>query len=213
MTASLRKYVAEFAATLLFVFAIIGILNAGTLAPLAIGFALMVLVYAVGHISGGHLNPAVSFGVFLRGRLSAADLVGYVIAQLVGGAVGAIVSFAIWEAPVEGLAVETGPAFVAELVFTLVLVFTVLNVATSRDHPDNSFYGLAIGTSVFVGAVAVGSISGGGFNPAVALGLSIGGVFTWGNLWLYVVAPLLGAAIAAGLFRLLNPHDLAKNPA
>ncbi len=210
MSESARKGLAEGVATLVFVFSIVAILNAGVAAALPIGFALMVLVYAVGHISGGHLNPAVSVGVFLRGRLSATDLVIYIVAQLVGGALGALLSVALWERPAEGLQIETGPAFLAELIFTFLLVFVVLNVATSKDHPDNSFYGLAIGSVVFVGASAVGAISGGAFNPAVGFGLAVSGAFTWGSLWLYFVAPVVGGALAALLFRVLNPHDLEK---
>ena len=108
------------------------------------------------------------------------------------------------------MAIEVGPAFLAEALWTLVLVYVVLNVATSKDHPNNSFYGLAIGSTVFIGAVGVGGISGGGFNPAVALGLTISGQFDVANLWLYIVAPLVGGAIAALAFRLLNSDDLKK---
>ncbi|WP_244303004.1 aquaporin [Leucobacter coleopterorum] len=145
---------AEALATFLFVFIIIAAVNnVGDLTPLVIGFALMTLVFATGHLSGAHLNPAVSLGIFLRGALS---------------------------------------------------------VGTSKDHLNNSFYGLAIGTTVFIGAATVGGISGGGFNPAVAFGLAISGQFAWANLWLYVLAPLVGAAIGAIAFRMLNRHDLTK---
>jgi aquaporin Z len=83
----------------------------------------------------------------------------------------------------------------------------VLNVATSKDHPSNSFYGLAIGFTVFVGAAAVGSISGGAFNPAVALGASVMGLFSWSDIWIYLVADLAGGAVAALTFLYLNPGD------
>ena len=209
MADPIRKYVAELLATFLFVFSIIGIINSGSdFAALAIGSALMVLVYATGHISGAHLNPAVSLAILIRGRMSVADFGGYVVAQLVGGALAALASLAVWPRAAAGLEFEnTGAAFVVELFFTFVLAWVVLNVATSKDHPGNGFYGLAIGFTVFVGAVAAGAISGGGFNPAVALGLAVDGVFTWGNQWLYFVAPLLGAALAAVAFNALNPHD------
>lgn len=212
MTGTVRNAVAELLATFLFVFAIIAAVNnAGDFAPLAIGFTLMVLVYATGHISGGHLNPAVSLGAWIRGALSAGDFVAYVVAQLVGGALGALLSMAVIDRPAEALEIKNvGAAFLVELIFTFILVYVVLNTATSKDHPDNSFYGLAIGSTVVVGAFTVGAISGGGFNPAVALGLAIGGEFAWGSLWLYFVAPLLGGAIAALAFRLLNSHDLEK---
>ena len=208
MNGTARKAVAEALATFLFVLSIIAAVNSGSaLTPLAIGIALTVLVYATGHISGAHLNPAVSIGVFIRGGLSIADLVGYIVAQLVGAVLAALVSFAVWPAASKAVEIDLGKAFVVELIFTLILVWVVLNVATSKDTDGNSFYGLAIGGVVFVGATAVGSISGGGFNPAVALGLSVSGQFDWANLWLYVVAPIVGGAIAAVLFRVLNADD------
>ncbi len=209
MSSIARKLVAEALATFLFVFAIIGAVNnAGVLAPLAIGFALMVLVYATGHISGAHLNPAVSFGVWLRGGISAVEFGGYVVAQLIGAVLAALVGFAVFPAP-EAAAQFTSVsgAFIAEAIFTFILVWVVLNTATSKDTDGNSFYGLAIGATVFVGAATVGAISGGGFNPAVALGLSVSGQFAWGNLWLYVLAPLVGAALAAAAFKLLSAND------
>lgn len=210
MTGTVRNAVSEALATLLFVFTIIGAVSSGSpLAPIAIGFALMVLVYATGHISGAHLNPAVSLAAWIRGAIGAGTFVAYVIAQLVGGAVGAALAFTIWPAP--DAAVEFAPgmgaAFVAELVVTLILAFVVLNTATSKDNDGNSFYGLAIGGTVVAGAIAVGGVSGGGFNPAVALGLAIHGDFAWSNIWLYFVAPLVGGALAGLAFRLFNTHD------
>ncbi|MGB3414871.1 MAG: aquaporin [Microbacteriaceae bacterium] len=211
MTGILRKATAEAIATLLFVFAIVAAINnAGDFAPLAIGFMLMVMVYTVGHISGGHLNPAVSFGAYVRGAINLAELIWYVSAQLVGGTLGALLSMIIFDRAASSLEIQVAPSFMVELIFTFVLVFVVLNVATSKDHPNNSFYGLAIGTTVFVGAVTVGGISGGGFNPAVALGLAVSGQFSWGNIWLYVLAPLVGALLAGIAFRVLNSHDLKK---
>lgn len=211
MTGTAGKALAEAISTFLFVFSIIGAINSKSpLTPLAIGLALTVLVYAAGHISGAHLNPAVSFGALIRGAIGVTDFVAYIVAQFVGGALAALASFAVWPAATKPATPEqfnVGAAFLVEALFTLALVWVVLNVATSKDNDNNSFYGLAIGGTVFVGAVSVGGISGGGFNPAVALGLSISGQFAWSNLWLYVVAPLVGAAIAAILFRVLSGND------
>ncbi|MBS1674087.1 MAG: aquaporin [Actinobacteria bacterium] len=210
MTGIARKAVAELVSTFLFVLSIIGAVNSGSpLTPLAIGLALTVLVYAAGHISGAHLNPAVSFGVLIRGGIGVADFIVYVVAQLIGAAAAALVSFALWPRADKAMKLEVGPAFLVEALFTLALVWIVLNVATAKDNDGNSFYGLAIGGVVFVGATAVGSISGGGFNPAVALGLSISGQFDWAYIWLYFVAPLVGAAVAAVLFRALNNDKAA----
>lgn len=211
MTGIARTALAEAIATFLFVLSIIGAVNSGSpLTTLAIGFALAVLVYATGHISGAHLNPAVSIAVFLRGGLGVVDLIAYIVAQLIGAVVAALVSFALWPAAEAAAEIEVGPAFIVEALFTLALVWVVLNVATSKDTDGNSFYGLAIGGLVFVGATTVGPISGGGFNPAVALGLSVSGQFAWSNLWLYVLAPIVGAAIGALLFRVLNTDDAKK---
>lgn len=211
MTGTPRKAVAEAIATFLFVLAIIAAVNSESpLTPLAIGFTLAVLVYSTGHISGAHLNPAVSVGVFLRGGLSVVDFVSYLVAQFVGGALAALASLAVWPAGGEAKVIAVGPAFFVEALFTLILVWVVLNTATSKDTDGNSFYGIAIGGTVFIGAATVGSISGGGFNPAVALGLSVGGYFDGASLWLYIVAPVVGGVIAAVLFRLLNTDDAKK---
>lgn len=210
MNALTRKVAAEFVATFLFVFSIIAVLNSGANGALPIGFALMVLVYATGHISGGHLNPAVSFGALIRGALNVTEFIGYAIAQIVGGLLAAFLSMSIWAAADSALVIEAGPAFGVELIFTFILVYVVLNVATSKDHPNNSFYGLAIGSVVFVGASAVGGISGAAFNPAVSIALAADGILSWGDQWLYIVAPLIGGALAAVVFRLLNADDVIK---
>lgn len=208
MSGTLRSALAELIGTFVFVFAIISAVNSGSdLTPLAIGFALMVMVFATGHISGAHLNPAVSVGVWLRGAIDLTGLLTYIVAQLVGASLAALVSFALFPAASDAMQIDVGPAFLVEALWTFVLVYVVLNVATSKDHPNNSFYGLAIGSTVFVGAVGFGSVSGGGFNPAVALGLAITGQFAWGSYWLYFLAPIVGGAVAAVVFRVLNAHD------
>jgi aquaporin Z len=100
-----------------------------------------------------------------------------------------------------------GPALLAEFLFTFALVFVVLNVAAAKGTSGNSFYGLAIGMTVMTGAFAVGNISGGAFNPAVATGITIMGLSTWGNIWIYLVADFLGGAVAALAFKTINPED------
>lgn len=208
----MRKYVTEFIGTLILVFTVgCSVLSKQALAPIAIGAGLMVAVYAGGHISGGHYNPAVSLAALVRGRLKAADLLPYWIAQLLGAAVASGLALFVINPPEQHPLALTGralfAALVAEFIFTFVLAFVVLNVATSKDHPNNSFYGLAIGFTVLAGAVAVGGVSGGAFNPAVALGASIMGLIAWANIWLYLVGCLAGGALAAVAFRWLNPDD------
>jgi aquaporin Z len=103
-----------------------------------------------------------------------------------------------------------GAGLVAEFTFTFALAYVVLNVATSKDHPGNSFYGLAIGFTVFAGATAAGRISGGAFNPAVAPGASVMGLFSRSNIWIYLLADFAGGAAAALAFRYLNPDDVDR---
>lgn len=207
-----RKYATELLGTFLFLFTIAAaVLSANSLAPLAIGSVLMVMIYAGGHISGGHYNPAVTLAALVRGRIRLPDAVAYWVVQIVGGGLGmALARWVIHPAQVTTMALSghlLGAAFVAELLFTFALCYVVLNVATSKDHPNNSFYGLAIGFTVATGAIAVGAISGGVFNPAVAISGAAIGLFAWPTLWAYLVAQVI-AGIAAGLvFLALNPDD------
>jgi aquaporin Z len=183
------------------------------LAPLGIGAVLVALVFAGGHISGAHYNPAVSVAAFLRGRLPAGELLPYIAAQLIGASAAAGVSRFVFGTGAGAAFDVSGKKLVAallvELLVTFLLAFVVLNVATSKDHPNNSFYGLAIGFTVLAGAVSVGAISGGVFNPAVALGASIAGLVSWKLLPLYIIANVAGGALAAVAFRQLNPGDRA----
>jgi aquaporin Z len=206
----MNKYIAEFIGTFFLVLTIgctgIGA-SAGVIAPLAIGAALMVMVFAGGHISGAHYNPAVTLGVLIRGKLKAADVVPYWIAQCVAAAVAAIVVSKILRAgvAVTPIVPKLGPALLAEFLFTFALVYVVLNAATAEGTSGNSFYGLAIGMTVMTGAFAVGDISGGAFNPAVAIGISILGISAWNNIWIYLVADFAAAVAAAIVFNLINP--------
>ena len=180
----------------------------GVIAPLAIGSALMVMIFAGGHISGGHYNPAVTLGVWIRGRCEAKDVAPYWMAQIVGAIIAAVVTkFLVGSPKAPAMTLAIGPAFVAEFLFTFALVFVVVNVATAKGTSGNSFYGLAIGFTVLTGAFAVGSISGGAFNPAVAVGISTMGLVGWSNIWLYLVADLLGGLVAGLTFKALNPTD------
>ncbi len=209
----MRKYVVEFIGTFFLVFtvgmAVLKPHSAGDFAPLAIGSALMVMIYAGGHISGGHFNPAVTLGVLIRGRITLADAVPYWIAQFVGGIVAAILVPIVKGTP-EGntpLDVAILPALIAEFLFTFALVWVVLNVATSKDTAGNSNYALAIGFTVLTGAYAVGAVSGGAFNPAVAVGITVLKISPIPAIWIYLVADFLGGLVAGIAFKALNPGD------
>jgi aquaporin Z len=167
----------------------------------------MVMVFAGGHISGAHYNPAVTLGVLIRGKVKVGDVVPYMIAQLAGAAVAALVVSKFLRAGIDvtPIAPKIGTALLAEFLFTFALVYVVLNAATAEGTSGNSFYGLAIGMTVMTGAFAVGDISGGAFNPAVAVGISILGISTWGNLWIYLLANFAAAVVAALTFQLVNP--------
>src|SRR6059058_5604162 len=173
----MNKYIAEFVGTFFLVLTIgctgIGA-GAGVIAPLAIGAALMVMVYAGGHIAGA--LAAVMVIKFLRAGV-----------------------------PVTPITLHVGPALLAEFLFTFALVYVVLNAATAEGTSGNSFYGLAIGMTVMTGAFAVGDISGGAFNPAVALGICVLGISSWGNIWIYLLANFAAAVVAAIIFQMINP--------
>ena len=206
----MNKYIAEFIGTFFLVLTIgCTVIGAGTgvIAPLAIGASLMVMVFAGGHVSGAHYNPAVTLGVFIRGKLKAADVVPYWIAQILGAALAAFLvgKFLRAGVTVTPMAPKLVPALLAEFLFTFALVYVVLHTATAEGTSGNSFYGLAIGMTVMTGAFAVGDISGGAFNPAVAVGISLMGISAWANLWIYLVADLVAGLCAAFVFLAINP--------
>lgn len=207
--AAARRYITELIGTFVFVFAVIGIVAtpdcgvAGT--ALGIGAALMVMVYASGHVSGGHLNPAVSVAAYLRGALPLTDLGPYIAAQLLGALTAFGAGAILWHDKYFGqpldLSGKIWAALVAELVFTFALCYIVLHTATSRDVAGNSFYGLAIGFVVAAGVAAVGGISGASFNPAITFALTLSGLFSWKFIWVYLVAEVIGAVLAAYAYK------------
>ena len=208
---AVNKYVVEFIGTFFLVFTIgMTVLapdNAGALAPLAIGSALMVMVFAGGHISGAHYNPAVTLAVLLRGKITLADAIPYWVAQIVAAvASGALVIFLKGDRGTPGDP-DVIKALVVEFLFTFALCYVVLNVATAKGTANNSFYGLAIGFTVLTGAYAVGPISGAAFNPAVAVGVTIMGLSSPANIWIFLVANFAAAVAAAFVFKFVNPGD------
>ena len=206
----MKKYVAEFIGTFFLVLTIgcAGIASRPDVIPaLAIGSVLMVMIYAGGHVSGAHYNPAVTVAVYLRGRCAAKDVLPYWIAQLAGAAAAAGILLVFKTAKAITLDANVPAALASEFLFTFALAWVVLNVATAKATAGNSYFGLAIGFTVLAGAFAVGHVSGGAFNPAVTFGAMILGMLPWAKLWLYLVAQLLAAGAAAWVFKWMNPED------
>jgi aquaporin Z len=209
------KLVVEFIGTFFLVFAVgqtvKGPDGAGPLAALAIGSTLMVMVYAGGHFSGGHYNPAVTLGVALRGKMTWEEAIPYWVAQFIAAVVAALLVLFIKgtatppaAAGPPGTEYTVAAKLLAEFLFTFALVYVVLNSATAKGTAGNSFYGLAIGFTVAAGALAVGPVSGGAFNPAVALGACTCGIAPWAGIWIGLSVDFAGGAAAALLFNALD---------
>ena len=207
----MKKYLVEFIGTFLFVVVVGMVLidpGIGSLAPVAIGSALMIMVYAGGHVSGGHYNPAVTLAVWLRGRCPTADVVPYWVSQIFGALVASFVVLYLKGDPtVTPAEIKVMPALIAEFIGTFALCYVVLNVATAKGTAGNSNYGLAIGFTVMVMAYALSGISGGAFNPAVAVGGTLMHLVKASNLWIYFVANFAAGSLAALVFKFVNPDD------
>jgi aquaporin Z len=208
----MRKYITEFIGTFFLVLTIgmVVIGGKGDFAPLAIGSSLMVMIFAGGHISGGHYNPAVTLAVLIRGKISLRDAIPYWVVQILGSVAASFAVIYLLSDKIPDQAnemVSTTKALLAEVLGTFALAYVVLNVATAKGTSGNSFYGLAIGFTVLTMALAFGGVSGGAFNPAVAVGLSLMKLASWSNIWVYLAGCFGGAALAALVFRICNPDD------
>ena len=207
----MQKYLTEFIGTFFLVLTVgcTGIaVGPGVIPQTAIGAVLMAMIYAGGPVSGAHYNPAVTLGVFLRGRCAALDVMPYMVAQVIGAlAAAAAVMYLKLGAAATLFQAPIGPGFAAEVLFTFALVYVVLNVATTKSGAGNSYFGLAIGFTVTAAAFAVGNISGGAFNPAVAIGACMMGMLSWSAIWLYLVGEAIGGGLAAMVFRVLRPDE------
>ena len=182
--------------------------GAGAMAPLAIGTILMVMVYAGGHLSGGHYNPAVTLAVWLRGTCETNDVLPYMGAQVAGATIAAfLVGVCKRGSAITAMQPDVVPALLIELALTFALAYVVLSVATAKKTAGNAYFGLAIGSTVMAGASAAGNISGGVFNPAVAVGITLMGLSSLSHLWIYLAGNVAGGALAALAFRATNPDD------
>jgi aquaporin Z len=217
----MNKYITEFIGTFFLVLTIgLAVLGGTPMAPLAIGASLMVMVYMGGHVSGGHYNPAVSLAVLLRGKLTPRDVAPYMAMQVLGALAAAATVYVVLGQTFAPAPADTASALSAVLVealYTFALCLVVLHSATAPQTTGNSFYGLAIGFTVTVGAFAGGPISGGAFNPAVGVGpivvSSLLGGGSLANLWLYLVGPFIGGALAAGVYRVQQPAEATPQEA
>ncbi len=207
----MKNYLVECIGTFFLVF-VIGLCvldpGVGAMAPLAIGTILMVMVYAGGYISGGHYNPAVTLGVWMRGKCKTKDVPFYMIAQIIGAIVASLLVVRLkGNVPVVATTATGLRIFVCELIFTFALVYVVLTTATSAKTAGNSYYGLAIGFTLMAAAYSIGSISGCAINPAVAIGITIMKLSAISKLGVLIAANLCGGAIAAVIFKMVNSEE------
>ncbi len=214
---AISRYVAEMVGTFFLVYTVCCTIHVSPPGggPLCVGAILMCMIYAVGPVSGAHLNPAVTLGVYLSGRnkITPTDVGMYIVSQLIGGSLAGI-AFALFfhKAGVFGPVgtFSLGQAFVVEMIFTSALVYVVLSVATT--NASNHYFGLAIGFTVTSSAVAIGGISGCCLNPAVAFGslwatLIVHGAPALKQYPIYFVAPFVGSVLGALFFYFIRRKD------
>lgn len=205
----------EFIGTFFLVLSIVLAANLlATLAPIAIGATLIAMIYAGGHISKAHYNPAVTLAFYIRGRCEIKDVAPYIIAQILASILASVLGLYLLAhnggEPTMNQLGNVGmtlPALISEFLGTFVIAFVILNVATAKTTEGNQFYGSAIGLAVIGCAYVLGGISGGAFNPAVAIGISIAEMSAWGNIWIFLLANFAGGASAAFAFRFINGDD------
>jgi len=177
--------------------------SAGEYAPFAIASTLMVMIYGLGHVSGAHFNPAVTVGIWLRGACEKDEVAPYIAVQVIAGAAAALASanLLIADPSVTALELDMTQTIGAEFLYTFALVFVILNVATSEATAGNGYYGAAIAFVVLAGALTVGGISGGSFNPAVTGALFTSGAIETADLWMHLVPQLVAGVVAAQAFK------------
>ena len=187
---------------------------------LAFGLSVVAMAYTIGGISGCHINPAITLGVFLSGRMNARDCGMYMLFQIVGGIMGAAVLYAVTTSAgligtgandlqvVNGACVTIAPlgGFLAETFFTCVFVLVVLGATSKTNGATNNFAGLAIGLSLVMVHLACIRYTGTSVNPARSIGPALfqGGTALF-HLWIFIAGPLAGGALAAGIWKLIEP--------
>lgn len=187
---------------------------------LAFGLSVVAMAYTIGGISGCHINPAITLGVFLSGRMNARDCGMYMLFQIIGGIMGAAVLYAVTTSAgligtgandlqvVNGACVTIAPlgGFLAETFFTCVFVLVVLGATSKTNGATNNFAGLAIGLSLVMVHLACIRYTGTSVNPARSIGPALfqGGT-ALSHLWIFIAGPLTGGALAAGIWKLIEP--------
>ncbi|MDO8367859.1 MAG: aquaporin [Saprospiraceae bacterium] len=204
----MKKYLTEFIGTFFLVLTVVLAANnpnMAAMAPLAIAGMYLAMIYAGGHISGGHFNPAVTLAILIRGKIDRGDALYYVIVQLIASVFAAAIGVFLHDCGngaeiVARVNEHAMCAVLAEFLGTFVLAYVVLNVMTTHSNANNSHYGIAIGFTVLAAGYGLGGLSGGAFNPAIALGASVAGMFAWEDILVYLIGNVLGAAVAATVF-------------
>ena len=203
----MNKYIIEFLGTF-FLVLIIGLSQN----PVAIGLGLAVLVYMGAHISGAHYNPVVSLAMLINNQIELKEFSFYLASQLLGSVAATYFIMLLGnDFNVVSNTNDISSFFIAEILFTFLLVFVILNVALNKNLKGNQFYGLAIGLTVTAGAFAVGNISGGVFNPAVSFGPSlfsfidpqvVGTNVSSSDFFIYyLISGTIGSVIASYLYK------------
>lgn len=213
----IKKMVAEAIGTFILVFVGTGAAIITGNYVFGFGFALIAIVYAIGHVSGAHVNPAVTLGLALTGRFPMAQVPHYWASQVIGALVASLIVRLLYgnlnnlgtTQIADGYSVIDG--FVLELVMTAIFVFIIHAVATDERAPAAAT-GLAIGGTLLVIQVAAGEVSGGSVNPARSLGPAIVSG-TFGDLWIYLIAPFIGAIIGAIAYEFIGGSDTTQIPA
>ncbi len=206
----MQKYVVEFIGTFFLMLSICMAIQSGLgqFIPLVVGAVLIAVIYAGGHISSAHYNPAITFVFFMENKCPPKDVVGYCFAQLIAVILAVLIGTYLSES-MEAVNVTQKvllpiPALIAEFLGTFALSFVIMNVAMAKTLEGNGFYGAAIGLIVVGCAYLFGSISGGAFNPAVAIGMAMMGLLNWADLWIFAIANFSGAFLSILAFRFVN---------
>lgn len=180
--------------------------------PLAIGFGLMVLIYLGFHVSGAHYNPIVTLAMLFRKEISLLDSINYIIFQILGAVLAGSAVFFLTSVTMEvqpNLSATVYQILGYEVLFTYLYVYAFLTVTSHPKLKNNSFYGLVLGATIMVGLFSSIQTSGGVFNPATSVGVTLSHLFIGDGvskyyLWYYLVGPALGGLIATAHYSLIN---------